>query len=1061
MKRRGLTRVVALATVVSMMSAELSAYATSDAATDTAAGNTTEATAESDKTTETTSTDAGTAVSDGESTDVVNERLEHNYEIVSGNYKYPVYTGDSIVYSAEDTFDAEASTALLVTEKSETHDYDTSVVELGLNEEGDTDEDGDELPGKVARFKLDVEKAGVYAVAFDYITNDEDSILVPELSLTLNGEIPFYECNSLVYENYWTPAIDEETGKPVEQTDRYGHEIVTSPEKVMQWQKKYIMDSSYRYSTPLLLQLEEGENVIELTLNEGSLMIGNIYLDAEPEYAEVETSTSAEGNEIITAQGEDPLYKNDSSIRQTCEYDPSLDPYDAKIKTLNILDSASFADAGQSVTYSFDVKEAGYYYIAYNYRQADKIDMPVFANIVIDKQLFITDDSEAATNDRLTSYPFDYTKSFENMTLTDENGKKMAVYFEAGTHTITTTIANDNLRQTLQVVDQVMSEISDLSLEVSKVSGTADKYRDIKITEYVPDIEERLDRWITTLQEEYTRLSKYSTEEKNIGALSSLNLAIEKLESLAEEPNKIPYRVKELSTSSSSANQCLANLITDLGQNAISFDRIYLYQDDQELPGKASVFAKIWGSILRFLSSFDSQAYSVDNSDDTHLQVWINRPRQYLEIIQRMIDSDFTEKTGIQVDLSIMPDAQKLILSNAAGNAPDVAQAVDYALPIEFAMREAAVDLTQFEGAKEVLEQFSPGLFVPSTMNGGIYSLPETFYFYVLFYRTDILEKLNIDVPETMEEVEELLPELKNRGLDFFYPTAGTTGTRTFAMTTPLLYQHGASIYDTLAGDTTLDSEESIEGFSQLTELFTIYDIPQEITSFYQHFRNGDIPIGVSDYFMYSMLINAAPEIENSWEISLVPGVEDGNGDIQRQTAGAAQSSMIINNGRSTKVACKEGYGNSENGKMDRQEAAWEYLKWWMSTETQVDFGITLQTTYGEEYIWNSANTEAFSKLPWKSRDKQTILTQMENIQETPRIPGTYMVERELSNAYIAVVTNGGVLRTELDSAIKRIDRETERKLKEFGYLDTDGNMIKEYIVPDVDYVKDIISKLD
>lgn len=1054
MKRRGLTRVVALATVVSMMSVELSAYATSDVTTGTAAGNTTDATTESDKTTETTSTDAGTAAVE-ESTDVVNERLEHNYAIVSKGYTYPVYTGDSIVYSAKDAFDADASTALLVTDKSKTHDYDTSVVEMGLNEEGDG------LPGKVATFKLDVDKAGVYAVAFDYITNDEDSILVPELSLTLNGETPFYECNRLVYENYWTPAVDEDTGKPVELKDRYGNEIVSSPDKVMQWQKKYIMDASYRYSTPLLLQLEEGENVFELTLTEGSLMIGDIYLEAEPEYGEVKTSASAEGDVKIVAQGETPLYKNDSSIRATCEYDPDLAPYNAKIKTLNIIDSASFADAGQSVTYSFEVEKAGYYYIAYHYRQADKVDMPVFADIVIDKQLFITDSSEASTNDRLTSYPFDYTKSFKNATLTDKDGEKMAVYFEAGTHTITTTISNDNLRGTLQIIDQVMSEISDLSLEVSKVSSTTDKYRDIKITEYVPDIDKRLDSWITTLKDEYKRLAEYSTEDENIGALSSLNLAIEKLESLAEEPNKIPYRVKELSTSSSSVNQYLANLITDITKNNISFDRVYLYQEDTELPGKASVFTKIWGSILRFLSSFDSQSYSVDNSDDTHLQVWINRPRQYLEIIQRMIDTDFTEKTGIKVDLSIMPDAQKLILSNAAGTAPDVAQAVDYALPIEFAMRDAAVDLTQFDGAKEVLEQFSPGLFVPSTMNGGIYSLPETFYFWVLFYRTDVLDKLNIDVPETMEEVEELLPELKNRGLDFFYPTAGTTGTRTFAMTTPLLYQHGASLYDTLAGDTTLDSEDAITGFTELTELFTIYDIPQEITSFYQHFRNGDIPIGVSDYFMYSMLINAAPEIENSWEISLVPGVEDENGEIQRQTAGAAQSSMILKTGRKAKVACAEGYGNSENGEMDRQEAAWEYLKWWMSTETQVEFGVTLQTTYGEEYIWNSANTEAFSKLPWKSRDKQTILTQMEAIQETPRIPGTYMLERELSNAYIAVVTNGGVLRTELDSAIKRIDRETERKLKEFGYLDSEGNMVKEYIVPNVDYVKDIIDKLD
>lgn len=1043
MRRRGLTRVVAIAAAASLMTADFAAY------TAQAAPSTTQ----SDKTKEDTSADAANAA-DVAST-VTNERLEHNYTKVSQTYKYPAYAGKALTYTAKELFVADDSTALLVTDKSGLRGYTgSSAIQFGLD--FSKEEKDDKTAGSVATLKMDVEKAGVYAIAFDFIADDEDSILVPELSLKLNGEAPFYECNRLVFENMWTPPIDPDTGEELVEKDRYDNQIVSTPEKVMEWQKKYVSDASYRYSEPLLIQLDKGENIIELTLTEGAMLVGNVYLEAAPEYAEVKTNDKADsGDAKIVAQAENALYKNDSSIRPTCEYDPDLQPYNATKKTLNIIDNASFADAGQSLTYSFEVEKAGYYYLGFNYRQNSKIDMPVFMDIVIDKQLFITDDEEKqATNDVLTSHPFDYNKSFENKTVTDKDGNKMAIYFEAGTHTITCTISNDNVRQTLEVIDQVMSEISDLSLEVSKVSGTVDKYRDIKIKDYVPDVEERLAGWIKTLQDEYARLATYSTEKEDIGALSSMNLAIDKLQSLAEEPNEIPYRVAELSTSTSSANQYLANLITDLTANGISLDCVYIYQEDATIEGKANIFEKIWGSILRFLASFDSQAYSVDNTDDKHLQVWINRPRQYLEVIQQMIDTTFTKETGIQVDLSIMPDAQKLILSNAAGNAPDVAQAVDYALPIEFALRDAAVDLTQFEDAKEVLEQFSPGLFVPSTMDGGIYSLPETFYFWVQFYRTDILNKLNIGVPDTMDEVEQLIPELTQRGLSFYYPTAGTTGTRTFAMTTPLLYQHGASLYDTIAGDTTLDSEKAIEGFTELTELFTIYDIPQEMTSFYQHFRNGDTPIGVADYFMYSMLINAAPEIENSWEISLVPGVEDEDGEVQRQTAGAAQSSMILKSKKSTKVATKD-------GEIDREDAAWEYLKWWMSTETQVEFGNTLQTTYGEEYIWNTANTEAFSLLPWKSRDKQTILEQMDNIQETPRIPGTYMLEREISNAYVAVVANGGIVRTELDAAIKRIDRETTRKLKEFGYLDEQGNAIKNYIVPDVEYVKDIINSLD
>ena len=184
MKRRSLTKVVALATVVSMMSAECAVYAEPDTNADTAADETTQTTTDSD---------AAAADNDSEETTAVaNERLEHNYAVVSKGYKNSKYTGKPIVYPAADVFDADSSTALLQTDKDKTFDYGSSVVEMGFNEEGKKDKDGNVLPGKTATFVLDVEQAGVYAVGFDYLTNDEDSILVPEFSLKLNGESPFY-----------------------------------------------------------------------------------------------------------------------------------------------------------------------------------------------------------------------------------------------------------------------------------------------------------------------------------------------------------------------------------------------------------------------------------------------------------------------------------------------------------------------------------------------------------------------------------------------------------------------------------------------------------------------------------------------------------------------------------------------------------------------------------------------------------------------------------------------------------------------------------------------------
>lgn len=1069
MRRRSITRFLALLLVVAMLGCDFTVYA--EPADTTTEGTTADSTADvkGDETSENTDTgengaddkgnaedkaddksEAGDAdkkndASDNNSSDTTytSERLETNYSSISKKYTLKKYTGEKITSKVLDSYlyttDSEGKKKDSLTEEINDYTNSSKVVKLGV--------------GDKATFKIHVPEDGVYVFGMDQIAYNEDSILSTEMSFYVDGKVPFYECNSLKFESKWKDA--EETAY-----DRYGNEIVAIPDKVLEWEMKYIKDASYRYTTPLQLQLTEGDHEITLKVSEGYVKVGDFYLLKEEDIPDYETGHVADGDFFAAIRAERPTYKNDSSIRATCEYNIDLDPYNSSKKILNVIDGASFADSGLSMTYEVTVDKDGYYYLGFNYRQTDKVDFPVFANIYINGEI---------QNKELQSTQFYYAKTYTKMTIKGSDNKKMAVKLKAGTNTVTIELANDLIRESLEIFDRVMNEVNDLSLEITKVAGTnTSEYRNIDIRSYIPDIDSRLQNWIDELQKTYDYLADFS-DAKNCGTISYLVTAIDRLKDLAKNPDKIPFRRGELSTDTASVNQDIANTINELNANNISFDSIYIYQEDSadKIPGKRNIFVKIWESIKRFFSSFGSQSYSIANTDSTHLQVWINRPRQYLEIIQQLIDETFTPKTGITVDLSIMPDANKLILANAAGESPDVAQAIDYTQPFELAIRNALVDLTKFDDYAEVMSVFPEGLLVPSTIGDSIYSLPETFYFWVLFYRTDILEKLNIEIPDTIEDVQKIIPELKNRGLEFYYPTAGTTGQRSLAMTTPILYQYGTSLYTatdtsgTLKNkeyySTAINSENGLAGFETLTELFTIYDIPQECTSFYQHFRNGDIPIGVADYFMYSQLINAAPEIENSWEIKLVPGIEitdeNGNTETKRMTAGAAQNSVIMKSDSSVKVKLANG------GEMDRDQAAWEYLKWWMSTETQVSFGNVLQTTYGKEYIWNSANMEAFNELPWKSRDKQIILEQMSNIVESPRIPGTYMVERELSNAYIDVVINGKTLRTSLDSAVKRIDRETKRKLQEFGYLDNNGNIIKEYKIPSVDTVHAILEK--
>ena len=918
-------------------------------------------------------------------------RLTTNYSTVSKGYKEAVYTGDAIVYRISEAV-AKADRAFLT---NDNYEYVNDVLAVKA---GDT-----------VTLTIDVPVSGRYVMSFDYLSYDE-SILPVEMGMKIDGGYPFYEARSMKFETTWvSDGVD---------VDRYGNEIVSLPDKLIRWEHKEVMDASYRYSDPLPVELTAGVHKLELNIQEGTLLLGNISLEAPGDVAEYAGSTKAEGNALITIEAEDFYQRNDSSIHAIGEYGSSLSPLSATTTVLNIIDEDSFNEAGQTVSYQFHVDNAGYYYIGMNYRQSEKNDFPVFVDWKIDGEI---------PNSAFKSYQVEAANKFRTVTLTADNDDKLSVYLEPGDHTISLTISADNLRYALEAVDEIMSGISDLSLEVTKVTGTnKDKYRDLKLTRYIPDVQDRLLGWVDELYSLAEQAQPYVNAKSpdKVAAFSYLLIAANQLKSLAEKPNELVYRVDELSTSVNSINTQIANFVDLINDNDLSIDRIYIYQDGARLPKGQNIFQSIGTSLKRFGYSFMGQSYSASNTDESHIQVWVNRPRTYVEIMQKMIDEKFTPETGIEVDLSIMTDAQKLILSNASGDTPDIATGINYSIPFDLAIRGSLVDLSKFDNYKEVFGRYSEGLLVPSVVGEGLYSLPETMNFYVMFYRTDILSKLGLSVPNTMDELIAMLVM------------------RNFHGTTPIIYQMDGALYGDTALDILVDSEATVEGFTELTELFTLYDLPVDVPNFYQHFRNGDLPIGIADFNSYNLILNAAPEIANSWSIALVPGIEDEEtGEVKRYMSGGAESTVMF---------------SSDD---EREQKAWQFMEWWSRADIQAEFGQRLQILYGDEYIWPTANLEAFERLPYPTSDKDIILTQAQYILETPRLLGSYMMERELSNAFNDVVVNGDTVRSRIDEVAKTVLRETERKLEEFGYIDSDGNVLKEYEVPSVEKVLEILNR--
>ena len=116
-----------------------------------------------------------------------------------------------------------------------------------------------------------------------------------------------------------------------------------------------------------------------------------------------------------------------------------------------------------------------------------------------------------------------------------------------------------------------------------------------------------------------------------------------------------------------------------------------------------------------------------------------------------------------------------------------------------------------------------------------------------------------------------------------------------------------------------------------MTDLYREYSLPYQVSNFFNEFRYGNMPLGIADYGTYLQLLNAAPEISGLWGISVVPGVER-DGQVYRYMSGGQQASMIF---KSSELI----------------DESWEFLKWWSSESTQLQYSSKMINTYGKKYL--------------------------------------------------------------------------------------------------------------
>lgn len=862
-------------------------------------------------------------------------------------------------------------------------------------------------------YEVDVAEAGLYEFAVDYypLPRDEGgSRRAVQISMQLNGEFPYREARAIdlyrEFRDIWPLRRDKE-----------GNDLRPQVEELAGWKHAPFRDAEGSYSLPLLWHLEQGRNTIRLALINEPVAIAGLTLRQPTEiptyeqYAASQPAMTQQGSHLIEIDAQVMSAKNETSLQVEYERDPLVTPLSYDRIRYNTVGGFRWQSKSQAATWEFDVPQSGYYKLSFRSYQGFTKNKTSHRNIYINGEMLF---------DELIAYPFMYNTRWDGYELVDDDGDLFEIYLEEGLNTITLEATHSPYMPIISEMDSITSEIRDMSLDIRNVtSGREDSIRRWRIEEDIPGLTDRLHDVQTRLEKMATHMTEVNGIPDNVSR--SFEAAASDIASLLRKPNEIPN--KELAIGS--LQERIETQRNVLMSKPLLLDKIYIASLDQDFPKmQASLLQRMKGSVQTFYYSFFDRD-SLSNIEDDQLNVWFFMGRDYVNELQALANERFTPEHGVNVRVNLIQQPDLLIMANAAGIMPDIALGVPGGMPYDMALRGAAVDLSQLPGADELFERYTPGSLMPFHHDGGMYGIPETMQFKVLFYRTDILNELGLEVPNTWEDVYDMLPTLVQNNYNFFMEP------RDFSF---LFYQHGVDLYSADGDATGLDTKEAFETYKRWTDFYNIYGLERQVQSFYNQFRRGYLPIGIADFNQYMQLLVAAPELRGYWGIAPMPGVMNDDGVIERWSGGIPD---ISGAGGSSMTAVMLFEGSDE----EMQDHAWEFAKWYTSTEIQTEFGNNLEQYNGEQFRWNAANIEAFANMPWKQEDLDIILEQWRWFKDFPNTPGSYMTGREMNFAWIRTVIDGENYRTSLEKAIREINRELRRKQEEFGLLDEHGQL--------------------
>ena len=863
-----------------------------------------------------------------------------------------------------------------------------------------------------ADFTVNIPKTGLYFAEISYEALEGTTSDV-EFGLLIDGKSPYATAERITLPKVWVNESGDEILK-----DSKGNDIRPGQKEEVMWQVSDLKDIDGLSNEPLAFYLEEGTHTITLDSEKAQFAIEYIKFhnhEELPSYDAGKVDKGMASGQRITLEGELAKYKSDKTLFPTSDNTSYLtsssngsSPTKEKYNTIG--GQGNWNKSTQSVTWEFNVDAAGWYKIGIRARQDQMRGM--YSN----RRLYINGEVPYKEADQIKFfYDTEWT-----LTSPEFGSDPMYFYLESGKNTLTLEAIPGEIGEIMDEIDTIVYNTNSYYRQIRQITGPSpDEYNNYNIDKAIPTVIDDFKSYSKQLTDAQKKIEELSgTGGTEAVTLRTMAIILDKC---VDKPDRIPSLMSQIKDNITAVSAW----VSQYRAQPLEVDMIELCTDDQDFTSVDSSFFKgLSYGFQKFIGSFFEDYNSLsdlDENDSGVMTAWITTGRDNAKVVTNLINNEYNLDAKTKVNLKLVVGG--IVEATFSAKGPDIALYLGGDYPIQLAARDVLVDVSKLDGYDEVTKNFSKDAMVLYQYNGGTYGVPLEQQFPMLFYRSDILAEYGID-PETdlttWDGLINILPALQRNYMEvgLILAQMGSAGVTQISATTEagntfamLLLQQGINYYNDEQTKTNFDTNEAVDAFDRWTKFYTTYSFSQTYDAF-TRFRMGDMPIIINNYGFANQLATAAPEIKGCWDFQPVPGTVQMDGSINHAASSAGSGIVIFK-------------------KASDIEGAWDFVKWYTSTETQTEYGQDIEAVLGTMGRYATANVEALANLSWTTTEYNKLKEQLDSQVEIPVIPASYGVTRNLMNAFRQVVNEADNPRDTLFWYNKDINDEITRKLED------------------------------